>query len=138
MCGARPGGAAGILVLAGAATLLAACSIDGSTPGVRDRCASAGGLGTCDLTPVDDPESACWRLVECGVIPVANPDDEPDCCFDWATCVNFIEDLPDDRYDFTLPCVEAATCDELRFRGSPDRPSRSREDMPECLQHGDQ
>lgn len=111
----------------------AACGNDGPKPGVRGNCATARGpLLECDPVPLSGAEDACWRLVQCGAIPVANPESEPGCCFDWAACVDYVEALPDQRFELALACIEAAACDDLKSRGSPDRPT----DLPACLEHG--
>lgn len=111
-----------------------ACGTDEQTPGFRGPCAEPGGpFGECPLTSVTSADEACWRLVECGVIPVANPEEQPDCCFDWARCVDFVEELPEAQFELTLACVESNTCEALRARGSPDRT----QDLPPCLDQGD-
>jgi hypothetical protein len=114
--------------------LVLACGTDDPRPGLRGTCGHGGGtLLGCEPEPVVDAESACWRLVDCGVIPVRNEDR-----FDWSRCVRFIEGLTAERYDFALACVEHAHCDDLWFPGSPDRPTTNRRDFPACLNFGDQ
>ncbi len=108
-----------------------ACGTDGIKPEV-DRCTSASGLAECGLTSLAGAEDACWRLAQCGAIPVANAESEPDCCFDWATCVEHVEGLPDEQFELALACIEAATCDELRSRSAPGRTA----EPPACLEHG--
>lgn len=117
---------------------LLACDPSGSTPGLRGPCSTPSGepLG-CDEQPIETAEDACWKLVSCGAIPVANPDDDPDCCFDYTRCIDELGELEQLGHDFALACIEGATCDQLRWRGSPDRPTRNRAEMPACLQHGD-
>jgi hypothetical protein len=124
-----------VLIALAAASAAAACDFEGSKPGVRDQCAvGAGPLSPCERVEVVSPEDACWRLVECGSIPVVNPEDEPDCCFDWSRCVDYLEELPDPQLEVSLACVEAATCDSLKWNGSPNRPN---DELPPCLEQGD-
>ena len=112
-----------------------ACGIDGPKAGARNQCAtSQGSLLECDQASLGGAEDACWRLVECGAIPAANSESEPDCCFDWATCVSHVDALPDEQFEQALACIEAGTCDELRPRGSTGSTGRSA-GPPACLQH---
>jgi hypothetical protein len=121
-------------LLAFAAMVLAAgCVGDGPTQGHRDRCADAtGALIGCEEVEISTPEEACWRLVECGVIPLVNGP-ETDWAFDWDACVRNIERLPDSRYGLVLSCIEASTCEELRVERSPTTPNED----PPCLAYGD-
>jgi hypothetical protein len=115
-----------------AALMGGACGIDGSKPIDRDRCAASGGtLLECGPGPLASAEDACWRLVQCGSIPAANPALDPTLGFDWAACVEHVEYLPDDQFESALACVEAARCDELRVRGGPGHLG----DLPACLDH---
>ena len=89
--------------------------------GVREPCSTAGGtLLGCDQPPIDTPEDACWRLVECGAIPLEH---EENWVLDWASCVHDIERLSEPRYEFALECIETSSCDDLKV------------DL--CLQYGD-
>jgi hypothetical protein len=119
-----------VAVLAGAG----ACGVDGPKPGLREPCATASGpLGQCDPVVIDSAEDACWRMVECGALAVARPDDRDSCGYcDWTSCVLFIEELPDTSYERALDCVQAASCDALKSSGSPGDP-----DPPPCLDQGD-
>ena len=129
----RPGGVSALVL---SALVAAACGVDSdrSTPGLRGPCGSAGGpLSECEGTPIVSAEDACWRLVECGAIPVANPEDDPGCCFDWARCVDYVEELPDLDFEVALTCIEHAPCDHLTAGGSPDRTNG----RPPCLEQGD-
>jgi hypothetical protein len=109
-----------------------ACGADDTKAGA-DRCASASGaLSECGPTSLAGADDACWRLAQCGAIPVANAESSPDCCFDWSTCVEHVEGLPDEQFELALACIEAATCDELKARSSPGRAA----DLPACLEHG--
>ena len=64
-----------------------------------------------DAKVVATPTGACWRLVDCGRIPVDN--DDPD-RFDWGNCVDSIESLTSDRQHLVINCIAVSTCDELR------------------------
>jgi hypothetical protein len=120
------------------ALVLSACDVDAHRAGYRGECGNAGGtLLGCDDAPIETPEDACWRLVECGAIPVQNPEDQPRCCFDWARCVEELSELPEWRQAFTLACIEASTCDQLKW-SNPDRPTNNDLELPSCLQYGDQ
>ena len=88
--------------------LLVAC--DGDVPGHRDFCSGPGGAFVeCELAPVETVEDACFRLVECGVIPLVDEDG-----FAWDDCVRNTEELSSDRRRFVLECVDASTCDDLQ------------------------
>lgn len=117
--------------------LMYACAPDGAAPGVRGLCAAATGEPLCQETPIESPEDACTKLLECGSIPVANSEDNPN-CFDYARCLRHFERLDDHRYDVSLGCVEISTCDQLRFPGGPDCPNPNDPQMPPCLEYGDQ
>jgi hypothetical protein len=121
-----------VLTLTGAS----ACSVpDGKpTPGVRAACAEPGGpLDRCEPGSIDSAEDACWRMVECGALAVARPDDTDDCSFcDWASCVETIDAMSDAQYELALACVEAAPCDALKAPGYPNDP-----DPPPCLEQGE-
>jgi hypothetical protein len=88
-----------------AAVLASAC--DGST---RGPCAAGGQvLGDCP-EPVETPEDACWKLVDCGVIPLESMDQA-----DWADCVDrFVVYQDSDQIDSVLACMDAASCDALQ------------------------
>lgn len=127
-----------VFPLAALGILLVSCSFDDSAPGVRSRCATASADPLCEEARTDTPEAACWRLVECGAIPVRNPEGEEDSYFDYNLCVRFFERLDRHRLDLSLACVNQATCDELRFDGSPNHPRRNIDSFPLCLAYGDQ
>lgn len=115
----------------------AGCGDDGATPGVRGECASFGGAGLeCEAAPIESPADACERLLECGVIPLENPESSPDCCFDWARCMAEIEGLDDFNREIVYACIEASSCDDLKTDRSPEGPGRSEPSLPLCLQHG--
>jgi hypothetical protein len=122
------------LIIALAVCAAAGCDDQGSKAGVRGECAFSGGpLEQCDRVELLSQEDACWRLVECGAIPVSNPEDEPDCCFDWAHCVSYMQALPDPAFEQSLSCLEVAPCDSLKWNGSPNRPN---DELPPCLDQG--
>lgn len=124
--GGQSRAAAFALLLCGAA----ACDVDGEPrPGARERCGSAAApLAECGPAPVAGAEDACWRLVECGAVPAANPESNPSCCLDWASCVDYVEGLPDEQFEAALACIASATCDELRPHGM-----RAATQAPACL-----
>ncbi len=112
------------------------CGDDDSLQGTRDVCANASGtLLGCDEPTIDTPEDACWRLVDCGAIPLEHVDDH---VLDWATCVRQIESFSEPRYDYTLECIQTSSCDDLKVDGSPVDPSRWPRSVPLCLQYGDE
>jgi hypothetical protein len=117
---------------------LLACSFDEAAPGVRGQCATAVGEPVCDSEAIETGEDACWKLVECGSIPVVEPVPDDDDYFDQPQCELFFQRLSEHRYDVSLACIEAASCDQLRFEGGPDTPTRNPEGMPPCLEYGDQ
>lgn len=120
-----------------AAALGAACGDDSSTPAVRGDCASFGGAGLeCDSPPIESPADVCQRLLDCGVIPLENPADNPDCCLDWAHCMDEVEGLDDLNRQAVYACVETSSCDDLKTDRSPEGPGRNEEALPLCLQYG--
>ena len=102
------------------ACLLVACSAgDDTVEGGRANCAYGGALTDC---PDADHTSgaACWRLVECGAIPVQSEDENR---FDWGNCVDGLDRATADRQRVMISCITASTCDELRVNGSPQNPN---------------
>ena len=96
------------MVIAG--SLLFGCGDDGPTPGVRGPCGYAEGGGLdCEDEPIESAIDACWKMVNCGVIPVANPNDDENCCLDWAHCVEEIESLDDYNQGLVLSCIETSS-----------------------------
>ena len=132
---ATGGAAFGLLI-----SLTLSCNPDGSAPGAASACTSvAGDLigdGPACASSLETPQDGCWHLVECGVIPVANPEDDANCCFDMPTCVRRLERMDPEQLDDVLLCISHSSCDELVFPGSPDRPRRDEQSMPACLQLG--
>jgi hypothetical protein len=100
---------ASLLLAAGA--LLAACDDTGAKDGARGSCASGGALAGCEDSERTS-EGVCWRLVECGAIPLEAAEDRP-FDLDWGSCVDDIEDMPDERGAIVIACIASSTCDEL-------------------------
>jgi hypothetical protein len=105
--------------------VLGAC--DG-TDGTRGPCAAGGQIlddPTChDVETVDD---ACWKLVECGVIPLESEEGGPP---DWSNCVGWLEDMREHNRTLAIACVDAASCDQLLVNDSPNNPY----ERPDCLE----
>jgi len=114
---------------------VAACNFDAAAPGVRGQCATAVGDPLCEEEAIESASDAWWKLVQCGSIPVANPADEN--FFDYGNCIARFESLSEHRSALSMACIEASTCDQLRFENGPDRPRNSSESMPPCLEYGD-
>jgi hypothetical protein len=117
--------------LAAAALSAAGCDAEGDAKlGQRDPCASASGvlIGCGDAT-VATADDACWKLVECAVIPLESDG------FDWASCVARLGEQPAAELSFILACIEVSTCDELVTSGSPSNPTSSE---IRCLAYGAQ
>src|SRR5262245_54270402 len=99
------------------AIVLAACSAgDDTTEGARSFCAQGGALTDCPDAE-RTPQGACWRLVDCGAIPVASDNENR---FTWGRCVDLLERQTADRQRLVINCIAASTCDELRVDGSPE------------------
>jgi hypothetical protein len=110
--------------LALAAFGVVACGGDDTVQGAHGQCAFGGELNDCPDAE-RTPEGACWRLVDCGSIPISyeNPDNPDDRRFDWGRCVDFLEGQTADRQRIMINCIAASICDELRVDGSPDDPN---------------
>ncbi|MBZ0235324.1 MAG: hypothetical protein K8M05_23555 [Deltaproteobacteria bacterium] len=125
------------LLLTGAALALGAAACDDyeSIDGARGPCASGGTLAGCEDSE-RTAAAACWRLVECGAIPLEarNDDgsDDPN-VFDFGRCLNRLETLVEERARVVIACVSSSTCDELWSPGSPDNTYVE----PLCFQYGD-
>ena len=92
---------------------LAACSAgDDVADGTRDRCAEGGELNDCEDTPNTAME-ACWRLVDCGAIPLHREEDP--FADDWGNCVDEIEGMREQSQLLTIACIGASTCDQLKL-----------------------
>lgn len=93
---------------------LCACSAgDDTAEGTRALCAEGGALNECrgDATT---PREACWRMVDCGAIPVHQGGE-----FDWDECVGAIESLDVVQQQLVVSCVNASTCDQLKNDARP-------------------
>jgi hypothetical protein len=114
-------------LLCSAAGGIVACGIDSPRPPPRGQCSPEEDPRTgCEPVALASAEEACWRLVECGAVPVANPESDPGCCFDWGSCVNRVESMADEQFELALACVESSSCEELR----PIAPGA----LPRCLE----
>lgn len=88
---------------------------DDTADGTRALCAEGGALNDCPDAP-RTPEAACWRMVDCGAIPVHH--DEP-FRLDWDRCVEEIWETSDIEQRLIVACIAAATCDQLKDRERP-------------------
>jgi hypothetical protein len=112
--------------------LLGACKAgDDTVEGSHAECARGGELTDCPEAERTS-EGACWRLVDCGAIPLRSDDQNR---FDWGNCTNRLDGLTSDRQRLVIDCIAASTCDQLQVNGSPDQPDTS---MMICLLMGDQ
>jgi hypothetical protein len=94
--------------------LAAGCGAgDDTSDGARGQCAFGGELTDCPDS-AKTPEGACWRLVDCGRIPIDSEDPNDPGEFDWGVCVDGIESLTADRQRLVINCIAASSCDELR------------------------
>ena len=96
----------------------ASCDDTKAVDGARTGCAIGGALNGCQVAPATVID-ACNRLVDCGSIPVDNEDENG---FDWGRCVDQLEARQIDQQRFTVGCIVASACDELRTDGSPNNP----------------
>jgi hypothetical protein len=103
---------------------------DDVASGGRGLCAAGGALTDCP-DAAHTAEAACWRLVDCGAIPLDHPEEYR---FDWGRCVDGLETMRDEYRQLVVSCIAASTCDQLRVDGSPDRPNLS---QLYCWQLGD-
>lgn len=98
--------------------------------GSRALCAQGGVLTDCPDAE-QTSEGACWRLVDCGAIPL---DHNEDFRIDWGTCVDRLDRLTADRRELVTSCIAASSCDQLRVDGSPRQPNT---DQMYCLRLGE-
>jgi hypothetical protein len=97
----------------------AACGAgDDTNEGTRAECAQGGALTDCP-DAARTSQGACWRLVDCGAIPVSSDNANR---FSWGRCVDEIDRLIVERRRLVINCIAASTCDELRVAGSPHNP----------------
>lgn len=109
------------------AALFFFASCDG-IDGTRGPCAAGGQIledPSCEA--VETIEDACWKLVQCAVIPLDSDEGGPR---DWGSCVDRLEDMRDHNRDLALACVDAASCDQLIVNDSPNNPY----EWPDCLE----
>ena len=91
---------------------LAACNGgDDTADGTRGLCAEGGELNDCKDV-VQTPWDACWRMVDCGAIPVHQNDENRD---DFDNCITAIESMLAPAQQLTIACIGASTCDQLRL-----------------------
>ena len=110
--------ATALLAAVALATLIPGCDDTKAVDGTRTGCAVGGALNGCQAAPATVID-ACNRLVDCGSIPVDNEDENG---FDWGRCVDQLESRQADQQRFSISCVVASACDELRTDGSPNNP----------------
>ncbi len=91
--------------------LLLSCSKNGT----RGACAEGGALELEQCPEAErTPADACWKMVDCGAIPLA-ADDPANRQYDWNDCLNDIENTTPDRQRLVIDCIAAATCDSLKL-----------------------
>jgi hypothetical protein len=113
--------------------VLAACGAgDDVAEGARANCAYGGLLTDCEDAE-RTPEGACWRMVDCGAIAITDEGENRDWVFDWDRCVNTIEGMTAEKQRWTINCIAASSCDQLRVDGSPEQPNG---DQLYCIQLG--
>jgi hypothetical protein len=92
---------------------LGACGLgDDTADGSRARCAEGGALNDTCASNLTTAEDACWRMVDCGAIPLHQEEDYE---FDWSRCRADIWDTGDIQERLIIACVGAATCDQLKY-----------------------
>jgi hypothetical protein len=91
---------------------LGGCSLgDDVANGSRGQCAEGGALNDTCTSQVRTPEQACWRLVDCGALPVFRGEAFRS---DWDSCVAEIWDTGDVQEKLIIACINASTCDQLK------------------------
>lgn len=91
---------------------LAACGAgDDVADGTRGLCAEGGELNAC-RDAVQTPWDACWRMVNCGALPVHQMDPDRD---DFDDCLEQIETMQAPAQQLAIECIAASTCDQLRL-----------------------
>jgi hypothetical protein len=90
-------------------TLAACTGGDDISDGTRDKCAEGGELNDCHANP-QTPWDACWRLVDCGALPLFE-----DMGNDFDDCLNRIESRLAPAQRLVIGCIGAMTCDQLRL-----------------------
>jgi len=116
------------LALLAVALAASGCDDNEIVDGTRGVCAEGGQI-LVDCPPVESAEDACWKLVQCGALPL---DDERDPGQeDWGSCVARIERMRELDADVAVACVDAASCDQLATRNAPSDPF----EWPDCLEY---
>lgn len=88
---------------------LGGCGLgDDTADGNRAQCAEGGALNDTCTKAITTPEQACWRMVDCGAIPLHRND------FDWTRCVEKIQNTGDVESRLMVACIRASTCDQLK------------------------
>ena len=99
---------------------VAACGNgDDTNTGTRAECAAGGALTDCPEA-ARTAEGACWRLVDCGAIPI---DSDNTNRFTWGKCLDGLEAATSDRQRLAIDCIAVSSCDQLRVKSSPGNPS---------------
>lgn len=94
---------------------LGACGLgDDVADGSRAQCAEGGALNDTCTRALTTPEQACWRMVDCGAIPLHRNEQYQ---FDWSRCVGQIQNTGDVQSRLVIACVGASTCDQLKASG---------------------
>ena len=97
------------------AALIVACSAsDDVYLGSRANCEFGGTLTDCENAE-RTIHAACFRLVDCGAIPLRY-EDENNGQLDWDECVRRLEGGEEARTELVVACIASSTCDELRTR----------------------
>src|SRR5689334_25208107 len=86
---------------------------DDTADGTRGPCAEGGELNNrdCHANP-QTAWDACWRMVDCGAIPVHQNDEFRD---DLDNCMTAIDSMLEPAQRLTIACIGASTCDQLRL-----------------------
>ena len=102
----------GLIASLALVALIACSASDDVYLGSRGNCEFGGTLTDCDNAK-RSVHDACWRLVDCGAIPV-HYEDPNNNEVDWDTCVDRLERTEDDQVRIVVACIASSTCDELR------------------------
>jgi hypothetical protein len=103
------------LIASGLLAALIACSAsEGVYLGSRGNCEFGGTLTDCENAE-RTVHDACFRLVDCGAIPLRYEEENNN--LDWDECVRRLEGAEDAITDAVVSCIAVATCDELRTHG---------------------
>jgi hypothetical protein len=103
------------LLVASLGLAVAGCGAgDDVAAGAQGPCARGGELTACPDAE-RTPEAACWRLVDCGAIPIDHPDDFR---IDWGSCVDGIASLTEERQRLVISCIATSTCSQLQSDSS--------------------